>query len=662
MKKIPYIHLLISIIAMLTMSITSFAQGDQPTAVATEKGIWVYLGNEIPSDFQYRISKSVGGGDFVPVGTTAYKGDQGGLKAGTEKYYPLFENLDKPGDDELSYLRRYASGSRTTDSVYIPNLPVMHLLLGTAFFDGEVTAGKTYTYRVARMDGRDRLWEKTSNSAGYPAETDIPEPRFSSKQEFPSQVVVRWFVTGESSLSSFNLYRRVFGKGDYERMNIERGFSISQDTVYLIASDTAVQNPALYEYYIVPLDIYGNSGPQSEVVVAGTLGSVSYPVPVYFRARGGDKDHQVELSWKFDETAYLRSIGLYRSKSFDGPYARIARLSPADTSYTDIVPVAGENFWYYLVVSGPDGNSPPTAKVSAMFSGNGEKPLPPDEIGAESITGGIRVHWTYQEPYARGFYVYRYVYETAGFEQVSGLLPVGAEIYSYTDTARYLQGNEVYRYAVRTVNDIDQISDFSETASARPGKKAAVGSPMNLRINMAGDGILLVWDDMRATEPALLGYKVFRKKGQEGDFILLPGDTLRNGGNWYRDTTLVPGEKYTYKVSAIDFYGNESAGSVSVSVVPEESTIIPPEIISAVNTEDGIVITWGQVTDEKAVTVKVYRSRPGMQPSPVATVQKTSDEYLDKSVSAGELYTYEISVISEGDRESARSRGVTVRR
>ncbi len=92
------------------------------------------------------------------------------------------------------------------------------------------------------------------------------------------------------------------------------------------------------------------------------------------------------------------------------------------------------------------------------------------------------------------------------------------------------------------------------------------------------------------------------------------------------------------------------------------STAVPPEILRAVNTEEGILISWGQVTDEKAVTVKVYRSRPGVQSLPVATVLKSADEYVDRSVSTGELYTYEISVITEGDRESARSRGVTVRR
>ena len=358
----------------------SFAQGTEPTAVATEKGIWVYLGYEIPSDFRYEVLKSEENGDFVPVGTTSCLMDQRTIKTKAEEYYRLFDNLDKLSDDELSYLHDYASVSKTTDSVYISNFPLMHLLLGTAFFDGEVSAGKTYRYRVARMAGRDRLWEKTSNSVGYPAKTDISKPVFSSKQEFPSQVVVRWFVTGESSLSSFNLYRRVYGRGEYERMNIERGFNVSQDTVYLIASDTSVHNPALYEYYVRPLDIYGNSGPESDIVSAGTLGSISYPVPDYLNARGGEKDHQIKVSWKFSETGYLSSIGLYRSKSFDGGFIRIARLSPADTTYTDMVPVANENYWYYLVVNGPDGSGLPTAKVSAMFSNNGEKPVPARRI------------------------------------------------------------------------------------------------------------------------------------------------------------------------------------------------------------------------------------------------------------------------------------------
>jgi len=73
-------------------------------------------------------------------------------------------------------------------------------------------------------------------------------------------------------------------------------------------------------------------------------------------------------------------------------FARIARLSPNDTSFTDIVPVANENFWYYLIADGPNGNSPPSAKISVMFRNSGEKPLPPEETGAESIKNGVMVY------------------------------------------------------------------------------------------------------------------------------------------------------------------------------------------------------------------------------------------------------------------------------
>ncbi len=658
----PYIKLLISLILILGAGTSAEAQDNDPTAVATEKGIWIYLGNEIPQSFQYQVLKSEGNGDFVPLGTTSYRDNPGTMKTEAEKYYPFFDNLDRPGDDQLAYLRSYAAANGTTDSVYISNFPLMHLLLGTAFFDRDVSAGKSYRYRVVKTTGRNSIWERTSNRVNYPPETDIPKPRFSSKQESGSQVVVRWYVAGQSHLSSFLLYRRVFGKGEYRRMDVARGFSISQDTVYLIAADTAVQTPALYEYYIKPLDIYGNSGPESEVVSAGTLGSVTSPVAEYFNARSGEKDHRVELSWRFRETEYLRGIEVYRSKSFDNGYTRIARLSPNDTTYVDIVPVANENYWYYLVSNGVNGKSAPSAKVSAMFRNSGEKPLPPAETGAESINGGIKVYWSYQEPYAKGFYVYRYIYETAEYGQVSQLIPAKAEIFSFTDTSSYLQGNEVYRYAVRTVNDVDQLSDMSEVVSASPGKKAAVRIPANLHMTRTGNGILLVWDDMRETEPVLLGYKVFRKEEPDGRYTLLPGDTLRNDLNYYRDTTIAEGKRYSYTVSAIDYYGNESARSAPLSYAPEASTAVPPEILRAVNTEEGILISWGQVTDEKAVTVKVYRSRPGVQSLPVATVLKSADEYVDRSVSTGELYTYEISVITEGDRESARSRGVTVRR
>jgi hypothetical protein len=656
-------RLLISLLFIFFVIAYSKAQDNQPTAVSTDNGIWIYLGNEIPDGFQYQVLKKAGDGNFNLIGTTAYPENAESMMARIEEYHPYFNHLDKPGDAELRLLQDYASRSKTTDSIYIQNFPLMHLALGTAFFDPEVQAGNSVQYMVRKITERDpKVWERPSNPLQYPVKTNILKPEFSDKQEFRSQILLRWFVPEQRSLNTFAIYRRVFGLGEYQKISATKGFNTSQDTVYLIAIDTIVQSPAIYEYYIKPLDIYGNSGPDSEVISAGTIGSAYYPVPEYFNARGGEKDYQVELAWKFNDMGYLRSIELYRSASFDDGYTMIARLSPDDSTYTDVVPVANENFYYYLIISGPVEKSLPTAKISAMFRNPGEKPPPPDEIAAGNIPGGITVYWSYHEPHAKGFYVYRYVYEKAEYMQVSGLVPAGGEIYSFTDSSANLQGNDIYRYAVKVVNDVDLMSDFSESASASPGIKADVGSPVNLRINPTENGILLVWDDMRDAEPVLMGYKVYRKTNPDETFSLLPNDTLRNELNYYRDTTLISGKSYIYSISAIDLYGNESIKSNPVTHHTEPLSYLSPDISKVVSTPDGIVISWDQFTDENAASIKIYRSQPGGQPAVIATLDKESEEYLDTAVSEGELYIYEISLVTGDGREYERSRGWSVRR
>jgi uncharacterized protein len=663
MQKIYCTPLLVPALLILLSTFPSIAQNHQPTAVSTDNGIWIYLGNEIPDGFQYQVLKKEGDGNFSLIGTTSYPEDTEAMMARMEEFHPSFSHLEKPGDAELRLIQDYASRNKTTDSIYIPNFPMMHLALGTAFLDPQVQAGKSYQYMVRKIKDRNSQdWERTSNVLQYPVKTNILKPEFRDKQEFNSQILLRWFVPEKRNLNSFVIYRRVFGKGEYEKINTTRGFNTSVDTVYLIVMDTTVQNPALYEYYIKPLDIYGNIGPDSEVISAGTIGSAYYPVPEYFNARGAETDYQVELSWKFTDMQYLRSIEVYRSASFDDGYSLIARLSPNDSTFTDVVPVANENFYYYLIISGPVEKSLPSAKVSAMFRNPGEKPLPPDEIAAESIPGGITIYWSYHEPHAKGFYVYRYVYEKAEYMQVSGLIPAGAEIYSFKDSSSYLQGNDIYRYALRAINDVDQMSDFSESASASPGIKADMGSPVNLRINQTDNGILLVWDDMRDAEPVLMGYKMYRKTNPDEAYSLLPNDTLRNDKNYYKDTVLMAGKSYTYSVSAIDFYGNESVKSNPVIYHTEAEYYIFPDISKLVNTPDGIVISWEQITDEHVISIKIYRSQPGGQPAVIATLEKDSEEYLDTSVSEGELYIYEILLVRGDGKDYSKSRGGSVRR
>jgi fibronectin type 3 domain-containing protein len=391
------------------------------------------------------------------------------------------------------------------------------------------------------------------------------------------------------------------------------------------------------------------------------MADATLTVPRYFRAKGSDINHEVKLSWKFTNSRYVRGIEIYRSFNYDSGYVKIAQLPPTDTTYVDVVPVANENYYYYLQIQGPFEKSYPSAKIAAMFKKAGEKPAPPAETDAKTVPGGVKIYWSYTEPYLKGFFVFRYVYEKAEYEQVSGLIPACGSIYSFIDSSASLVGNHDYRYAVKAVNDVDQMSDLSVSATARPGIKASVETPVNLEVSDKEYGALLIWNDLSKSENNLLGYKIYRKESDEKNFTILASDSLLRSKNYFSDSTVVEGKSYTYAVSAIDFYGNESAKSLTAYYSRPQSIMAPPEITRAVNTADGIMLTWGQAENKNLTAYNIYRGLSENNTSLIGTVKAGNDQYLDTTAVNGQLYVYRITVVT-GNKESDKSRGISARR
>jgi fibronectin type 3 domain-containing protein len=476
-------------------------------------------------------------------------------------------------------------------------------------------------------------------------------------------VVLQWYVPEKRRLSSFTVYRRVFGLGDYKKIVVRKGFTIMQDTLCLIVTDTSVHNPGYYEYYIQPVDIYGNAGPQSDVAGAGPKADATQSMLLHLKAKGIETNHQVKVSWKLSSNKYLRGIEIFRSASYDSGYRKIALIPASDSIYIDNVPRANENYYYYLVIDRPSDQSISSAKVSAMFSNDEEPPAPPSEVAAETVKGGVKIHWSDQDSYLKGFFVFRYVYAKAEYEQISGLIPVKeGYIYDYSDTSKVLAGNETYRYAVKAVNDVEQISDFSVSASAIPGKKAHVVTPTNLIINDKGNRVLLIWEDLTKSEPNLLGYKIYRREDNEKGYKLMPNDTLKREKNYFIDSTVTAGKNYSYAVSAIDFYGNESAKSLSAFYTCKSGILMPPEITRAINTDEGILIEWSQLVDKRITAFKLYRTSPGGSAILVGTITPDKDQYIDKSAVTGELYLYQLTITLNTGEESFKSKEVSVRK
>ena len=639
------------------------ASNNNAVAASIPKGIFIYLGNHIPKQGYYQIEKEiVGEKKFTAIGKVTVPQNEQELKNRQTQFSPLIENIDPLNDNDIHRIWNYINSNSTTDTLHSANLPMMHQLAGTGFIDDKVEKENSYQYRVSLYNASGDLIKTTeTNIVRWPATPSLEKPILKEKSVTGSHVYLEWFVEHQGNLSHFNIYRSIFGKNDFKKITPERGFNANKDSIFLVAIDSIGEQASLYEYYAVPADIYGNLGPASDAVPAGTVAQNYVPPVLILKARSLETNHQVRLNWNYDQKSYIRSITIMRSADYDSGYRRIANVPPTDTSYTDIIPQADENYYYYLVIDGPVNNGLRTAKVSVLFSGNKEKPTPPSEIAAQTIKGGVQLYWQCNEPYLKGFYVYRSASTETGFLQISGLVPAGKEIYSFTDTSGTLQGEKVYDYTVKSVNDNDQLSDFSDTVNAVPGISMSLAAPLHLRYKIENGKIELAWDDMRNTEANLLGYKIYRKLSTEKVYHLLPSDTTNAEQNYFTDSTMETGIAYNYAVSSLDYFGNESAPSYPVNILVKANIPSPPAGLHAGNDQNGVLLSWGELVGDDLLSVKIYRSAPGTTSKLIGTTDISEQTFLDKTAEKGKLYFYQLSSVNKQKQESDKSEKVSIR-
>jgi predicted RecA/RadA family phage recombinase len=140
---------------------------------------------------------------------------------------------------------------------------------------------------------------------------------------------------------------------------------------------------------------------------------------------------------------------------------------------------------------------------------------------------------------------------------------------AYRDTL--FDFGKTYAYVVRTVVSVDgnslESSD-SDPAIVTPRDIFPPGAPQNVAAAVlpgaTPDSVLvdLSWDINLETD--LAGYRVYRSEQEGTKGALVTSDLLLAPA--YRDTSVEPGHRYWYTVTAVDRAGNESEPSTAVLV------------------------------------------------------------------------------------------------
>ncbi len=644
--------------ALIFLALPVLAQKD--LLHQSPKGIFVVTGAEPPYDFSYQLSrKGAGEKSFTTLGRVKIPASKEEYTSRIRHFQKIFLQLPSPNGNQIDRVWKLISAKKSKEGLFILHPAIESLSLGLALLDSNAVVGKKYNYRVEKIRNDQVIGSVDLGEIIFDPPKEVPLPRagFYKHQFINDKLSLQWIFREKGAIGGFEIHRRDNLKGEFHPVKIQVGYTHNLDTTFVFVSDTIAKRYEVYEYKLRPYDLLGNPGAFTAVTKVNTFTSADLPFLRRFKAVALN-NREIKLSWAIDYKPFLRDIQITRSMSFDSGFVAIAEVSPRDSTYTDVLPKSMENYYYRLVIHGPEGITLSTSSTFVLYESN-LKPEAPQNVKTRSVDSGVELSWEDLQRNVFGYYIFRRE-KNKDFIQVSKPVTINPKgQYHYVDTTLSLRGDRTYDYAIKTISDSYVLSQFSDTVTVRPNIEVPIDAPQNLRGRNADNKVYLFWDEL--PDQNLLGYKVFRKKTFEKKFTVLHDSLLIAGTNHFTDSSMEKGYAYDYTVKAYSLFGSESNFSQHIQFKFYLNLPTPPSGVKAHKVREGIRIVWGEVLTNELESFNLYRYSTGSKPIRITTVPADRHDFLDPKVERGRLYFYYVTSNNKQAIEGRPSEAVTIR-
>jgi hypothetical protein len=524
--------------------------------------------------------------------------------------------------------------------------PAYARFLGIQYDDPAVTAGKTYQYRIARVQGGGEVEIGTSAPVTVTGYAPEPPPANVVVKMDTNKVKIAW-KPDDDRFYGVNIYRRSLLAKEMAKIT-PRPVMISRDSLgredypEFFFEDDSLQTGATYTYQLAGTGFFGEETERSAPVEVLIKDLVPPLPPVDFKDKVNNL--QVALSWAHRQPADLGGFYVYRATRSDGPFERVnaAPLGPAVRAYTDRVARSGP-YYYYVAAADAAGNE---ARSGVRFVEVHDivPPARPEGVTIRADTGRIVLSW---QPNAEkdlmGYQVYRAVNRNGKDDYVL----LNANPVTDTRIVEKLPKNAKNRflYKIVALDSAYNKSPFSEVATARMPDVVAPEQPFLKTVTADGKLTLMQW--VPNADPDLKGYQLYRaNEGHPDDFqrlnvSLLPGKSFR-----YTDRTPAEGVTYFYCLQAVDSSGNASARSNIVAFRNGNVKTPPAGLRSTRATfnkaRESAVLSWKTDEASDLLGFVLFRRAADDGPWLPLTGLFSGDEYTDKDIRKGTTYYYEI--------------------
>ncbi|MCX7819065.1 MAG: fibronectin type III domain-containing protein [Kiritimatiellae bacterium] len=380
---------------------------------------------------------------------------------------------------------------------------------------------------------------------------------------------------------------------------------------------------------------------------------------------------EVTLTWSVPREA-ISAYRIERAESLQGPFVKIAEVSPLRGMYTDRDGLKDSSTYYYriIAVAGPGRLSEPSRPVESMTA---PPPDPPPTVSAVA-TGSRAVTLTWTAPRAEGIVRYRIERalaadlqrqwvprgETTGTTLVDGGRP-GTDLLDSTE----------YLYRVASINRVGAVGPPSE-----PVRVMTLPPPAPIAdLRAASDEVRCVplrWT--ASPEGDVTGYEIERRAPGEDAFRLLvtvQGRLSTNHLDGLRDPGNLKDEAcYIYRIRPFNAVGSRGAWSPPVEAVTRAPPPAPQSVSARSGLPRAVEVAWAASPDLKVTGYRIERGEG--ETGPFVLVGQvsglTTTQFLDRAGASrsspvghlkdGTRYRYRVSAFNTANAASPWSETV----
>ena len=688
------------ILLVLSPVIAGNAQNVQsPSSRAYPTGIYIFCGKEIPRNFHYLIEKKSAAGAWENVAEVRAPQNAVGFKANLLNLPPYFMAM-MPFEYELAdslWKRQIAAPDVYSLYAYAYD-PKIVASMGCGWFDDGLKNEGNLQYRISRVMKEESivLGELNQRFPENQYKGTLKTIRFDPSPDL-GQITLYYGVTDSVSTYKARLYRSRLMENEYIEVSADAAYATMNDRIVAIIRDETATKGFAYNYFAIPYDALGNLGMPSDTIAAYNLTNRSdIGLLTEFTAVGEKEKKGVALKWEMTSDYFILGYELFRSKNYDGDYQLIATLPANVNSYFDNFNIdPGEAYFYYMTVNNGFGANVPSARIPVILEGDVINFMPPQNLEATVSGNVVELKFQNLKADTRGYQIFRgegYLGELSLIATMSVAAPSpppsegagggsseeaeGGNIVIFNDTLSISYRPKTYSYAVADVNSSYDISPLSDRVSIQ-WSGGMITSPSGLDVQLRGDEIFVMWDDMTQINAFVSGYNLYRstvslppspseepppapsKGGVESKPEIIA--TLNYDANGYFDKDIIPGKHYRYYVETIDMNGELSGVGLHAGIFVPLRPPLPPGQVTAIAADNSILLRWDNPFDENIKSIRIYRAALNAAASLLKELPADQTAFEDQTAKPSEQYFYYVVTVNGRGEESRADEPVSGR-